>query len=354
MKAIGRIRSKSGQFSRSRRVTRRRGTRRMKAAGKTEFQKIAVLMGGVSRERSVSLKSGKAVLKALRDAGKKAIPIVINYDDERALEAIPSDCDVAFIALHGRFGEDGRVQKLLAQKGIPFTGAGPAASALAFDKIESKKRMIAAGIPTPESVSLYFPWTKKKVRSALAKVEAYPVVIKPATEGSSIGVTIAHSAYEARSMIEAAKKYSDNLLIERFIPGRELTVPIFRGLHLPMVESVTNQDFFTFYAKYEDNKTVYEVAPQLAPDTQGWIHKAARGAHRVLGCDPFSRVDIRLDPEGRPWVLEVNTIPGLTASSLLPKAAAHCGLTFSDLCCLMIENAATRTSTPVKNERAAV
>lgn len=353
MKAIRRIRSQSGNFSRSRRVTRRRGTRRMQAA-QSEFKKIAVLMGGVSRERSVSLKSGKAVLKALREAGKKAIPIVVNYDDERALESIPSDCDVAFIALHGRFGEDGRVQRLLAEKGLPFTGAGPAASALAFDKIESKKRMIAAGIPTPESVTLQYPWTKVQVRKALAKVTEFPVVIKPATEGSSIGVSIAHSSYEARSMIDSARKFSDNLLIERFIPGREMTVPIFRGLHLPMVESVTKQDFFTYYAKYEDNKTVYEVAPELAPDTQAWIYKAARGAHKVLGCEPFSRVDIRLDPEGRPWVLEVNTIPGLTASSLLPKAAAHCGLTFSDLCCLMIENAATRTSTPIQPERASL
>jgi D-alanine-D-alanine ligase len=351
MKAMNRSRARSGNFSRSRRTVRRRVTRRSKKPV-AKFKRIAVLMGGVSRERSVSMKSGMAVVKALTEAGKIALPVIINHDDERALRGIPDDYDVAFIALHGRFGEDGMIQSLLAARDMAFTGAGPAASALAYDKIKAKERMHAAGIPTPTSVSLYFPWTTVRVRQALEKIEKYPVVVKPSCEGSSIGVAVAHSPREAREMISKARKYADNLVIEEFIPGREITVPIFRGLHLPIIETVMKQDFFTFYAKYEDPQTEYQIAPYLAPDTQGWIFKVARAAHKVLGCEPFSRVDVRLDPEGRPWVLEVNTIPGLTATSLLPKAAAHRGLSFADLCVLMVENAAVRNSSMLKsNER---
>jgi D-alanine-D-alanine ligase len=346
-------RSKSEKFSRSRRTVRRRLTRKTRKF-RAGFKKIAVLMGGVSRERSVSIKSGKAVVKALQEVGRSAVPVIVNDDDERALESIPKDCDVVFIALHGRFGEDGVIQSLLAAKNIPFTGAGPSASSLAYDKIKAKERMVAAGIPTPDSVVLFFPWTPAQARNALGKVEQYPVVVKPSCEGSSIGVFVAANESEAWEAIAKCRKYSDNLLIEKFIPGRELTVPVFRGLHLPIVESVTEQNFFTYYAKYEDPETNYKVAPTLAPDTQAWIFKVAREVHSVLGCDPFSRVDIRLDPNGRPYVLEVNTIPGLTANSLLPKAAAYRGLSFPDLCVLMIEHAAVRTSSIFENERAAL
>ena len=178
-------------------------------------------------------------------------------------------------------------------------------------------------------------------------VETWEVVqylVKPATEGSSIGVSVARDETELRNAIDKARCYADKLLIERYIEGREMTVPVFAGLHLPIVETETRQDFFTYYAKYQDSSTVYTVAPTLAPCTEGRILKAARRAHEVIGCDPFSRVDIRVDDDGRPWILEVNTIPGLTATSLLPKAAAHCGITFSQLCGLMVEHAAVRVS----------
>lgn len=339
-KKIKRAEGASRSYRRVSRPTRR--TRKW-GAGSLENRKVAVLMGGVSRERSISLKTGKAVIDALLEEGYDVTRVVVNDHDERVLNDIPSDVKAAFIALHGTFGEDGFVQSLLASREIPYTGAGPAASALAFNKLKCKRRLRRYGLPTPDYVALMHPWTDSHVEYVLDRVKDYPVVIKPACEGSSIGVTLARSRHEAREAIERSRKYRDNLILEQFIAGREMTVPIFRGLQLPIVEMETEQEFFTFFAKYEDNKTRYTVDPFLVPDTYARVLKVAREAHGVIGCDPFSRVDIRLDDNGRPWILEINTIPGLTPTSLFPKAAEAVGISFSKLCSLMVQNAAVRT-----------
>lgn len=329
-------RGASGAFA------RRSGRAQSRPVDRPADRRVAVLMGGPSRERSISIQSGKAVLKALREHGYDALPVLIDSDGDDALAALPSDVQRVFIALHGRFGEDGGVQSQLEERGIAYTGAGPEASALAFDKILAKQVLAAAGVPVPRSQHLRYPWRPSEVKHALRQIGDETLVVKPSREGSSIGVIIARGRDEVQRAIERSRRFKDDILIEEFIPGREMTAPIIEGLDLPLIEMETGRDFFDYQAKYHDQQTAYTVAPPLPPDTQARLLTVARKAHDVLGCQPFSRVDIRVDPQGRPWVLEVNTIPGMTATSLLPKAATRIGIAFPELCALLLEQAAPR------------
>jgi len=294
--------------------------------------KIGVLAGGTSNERDISLKSGEAVFKTLKEAGLKAT--FIDIDEERFDSLISHmDLDIAFLALHGRFGEDGTIQKALEEKGILYTGSGPESSHLALDKFASKDKFLEHGINTPEHVLV-------KTAEAVASFELWmPCVIKPRWEGSSIGLSIVFSYDELEPALEEAFKFGEEVIIERFISGREITVGILEEEALPIVEIVASGGVYDFHAKYAARDTRYIAPANLGKNIAKEAQRIALKAHQVLGCKGFSRVDIRLSPEGEIFVLEVNTIPGLTERSLLPMAAKEAGLDFFELCVKMLYGA---------------
>lgn len=288
--------------------------------------RVAVLQGGPGSEREVSLHTAAAVAGALRESGMDVHPV----DVRDAGFQLPEQACLAFIALHGVFGEDGGVQAELERRRIPYTGAGVAASALAFDKAASKERFLARGVPTPRS----------RVASAgdLGGLEA-PVVLKPLREGSSVGVQVVRDAAKLDAAIEEVFKHGDTALVEDFVEGRELTVGIIADRPLPVVEILPRDGFYDMANKYpwmgKGGGTDYVCPAGLSAAEAEAVTTAAVAAHRALGIEVYSRVDVLLDANGRPWVLEANTIPGMTPSSLLPKAAAAVGLGFNDLCLLL-------------------
>ncbi len=285
--------------------------------------KVGVLAGGLSSEREISLKSGKAVLNALIEKG--ITPQFIDIKDEKNWQN-NLDIDVAFIALHGAFGEDGTVQKILENKGIVYTGSGPEASAIALDKVASKLRFQKTGVLTPEFKVL------KKGKEVSSRGVVFPCVVKPSYEGSSIGLTIVESIEKFEEAVMHAFKYSNDVLVEEFIPGKELTVGILDNKALPVVEIVPDGTHYDFNAKYNSKGTKYIVPAELTDADRGIVQEMGLKAHMALGCEGFSRVDVRLRGDGKAYVLEVNTIPGMTERSLLPMAAKASGLVFPDLC----------------------
>lgn len=295
---------------------------------------IVVLKGGFSSEREVSLKSGAAVAAALRSRGHdvREVDVTCDFVDFDALEG----ADVVFIALHGKFGEDGQLQEMLERRGIPFTGSTAAASALAMDKAAAKERFRGAGVPTPDAAVLKAdnPRAVAKAARAVAAAIGYPVVVKPCCEGSSVGVSIHRGPETIARGVAEAFKCGDRVLVERYVPGREMTVGVFEGRALPAIELRPAQEFYTYDAKYRDTRTEYVVAPDPK------VEATAMKAHASLGCNGFSRVDLRVTDDGQVFVLEVNTIPGLTDRSLLPKAARAAGISFEDLCDRIARNAA--------------
>jgi len=294
---------------------------------------VAVLLGGVGHERAVSLISGQAVIDALQQQGHRVTPVVLESSDDAALDAIPADADVAFLALHGEYGEDGTIQQALARRGVVYTGSGPEASARAFDKLRAKRHFSRAGIPLAWHRVLEFPSSTRGVRHAVRMTPGLPVVVKPISCGSSVGVTICQTRDQLTRALEEGARYRQHLLIEEFIPGRELTCGILGGEALAPVEAVSQRRFFDFKAKYDkETGTAYVVDPGLPEGVRERIQAMALAAHQVLGCSDFSRTDFRYDPiQDRLIVLELNTIPGLTPTSLLPMAAANAGLNFGEL-----------------------
>jgi len=295
---------------------------------------IGILMGGFSSERNVSLKSGKAVAGALSDAGYGISIIDFQNTDELIdkLSSIKLDC--IFNALHGRFGEDGQVQKILDEFKIPYTGSGARTSALAMDKIASRRIFEINEITVPE-----YGIFNKKHRAGIPMGFELPLVIKPAHEGSSIGLSIVDSPAALFLALNEASAFDDDLLIEKYVRGRELTVGILDDKALPVIEIVPKNKFYDFQAKYTSGMTEYKVPADLPRDIEKAVKAAALKAHYLLGCRCFSRADIILNEENTPVLLEVNTIPGLTATSLLPKAASACGIGFEELCQKMISAA---------------
>jgi D-alanine-D-alanine ligase len=296
--------------------------------------KIAVLMGGPSAERTVSMRSGAAVVNALTATGAKVVPI-----DVRGPEfTLPPDVDVAFIALHGTFGEDGVVQQMLEDAGVVYTGSGPEASACAFDKIAAKARFEAAGIATPahEIVDRDHVDLERPARLG------FPLVIKPVRQGSSVGVSLVREKAGLEEACQLAWRHDQRLLAERFVAGRELTVGIFDGHALPVIEICSKHDFFTYEAKYTKGQTDYLVPAPLERSLEARIKALALRAHDCLGCRDFSRVDLILAEDGNSFVLEVNTIPGFTETSLVPKAAQAAGVGFPDLCVRLVQMALAR------------
>lgn len=288
-------------------------------SGPRPFETLAVLMGGPSSERDVSMRSGRAVAKGLREAGYKAIEVEVVG---RSFE-LPPGTEAVFIALHGEFGEDGEVQRMLEAMRIPYVGSGPESSLNAFDKVRSKKIFIEAGIPTAEY---------QVVRQGDARKLPFPLVTKPATQGSSIGVSRIQDEPGWMGALAEAFRYGPDVIVERFIPGRELTVGVVAGVALPVVEVVAPEGWYNFDAKYTKGVTRYEVPARLSPAETRACQDWGLRTFDALKCRGFGRVDMRLTPEGGIFVLELNSIPGFTETSLLPKAAAEYGLNFSSLC----------------------
>lgn len=308
---------------------------------KSPFGRIGVLMSGPSTEKKISLKSGHAVYAALKDSGYKVVPVIIKtasvQDNIRLLKFKKIDC--AFIALHGRFGEDGGIQKILSRLKIPYTGSGIKASRLAMDKIASRKIFQKHGLNVPRSKVL----NESSYRGLNLRNLNFPLVVKPATHGSSIGLSIVSGPKDISKALNSAFRFDKRIIIEEYIKGRELTVGILEEKAMPVIEIVPKRDFFDYQAKYSKGLTDYIVPAKLSPALTRRVKKAALAAHRLLGCCGCSRVDIILNKNGQPFVLEVNTIPGFTSTSLLPKAAKISGIGFSSLCLKLIRLAYAKT-----------
>jgi len=285
------------------------------------FEKVGVLLGGPSSEREVSLRSGAAVAKGLREAGYEVTEIDVT---SRALD-VPDGVEAVFVVLHGVFGEDGEVQALLREKGIPYTGSGPEASRASFDKTLSKSIFRDNGIPTPDFEVL--------CRGDERKLPL-PVVVKPAREGSSIGVHIVRDEALWPEAFDEALSHNGEVIVESFIEGRELTVSVVGNEAFPAVEIEAPQGFYDYDAKYvyKKGKTRYTVPARISDECARQCEAWALRTFEVLGCRGFGRVDFRMNPAGELFVLELNNIPGFTETSLLPKAALAAGIDFSTLC----------------------
>lgn len=280
---------------------------------------MAVLKGGPSSEREVSLRSGAAVAAGLREAGYK----VTEVDVQGTALTLPPGIEAVFVALHGEFGEDGQVQAILERMGIPYTGSDPRSSRISFDKLLSKKAFSANSIPTPVYEVLQ--------RGGRRQVDL-PVVVKPACQGSSVGVNRVLSEQEWDAASSDTWKYGDSIIVEKFIPGRELTVGIIGESALPVVEIIAPGGWYDYKAKYTKGATRYVVPAAIDDAIARKCQDVALRTFKVLGCSDLARVDIRLSPENEIFVLELNNIPGFTETSLLPKAAAEAGMGFSALC----------------------
>lgn len=294
-----------------------------------EQHQVAVVMGGTSPEREISLVSGKAIAEGLRRAGETVFEVVADDHQLRQLDRLP--IDVVFVALHGTWGEDGGIQQLLEGRGLPYTGSGPAASRLGMDKLAAKAAFRARGVPTPRAVALSATEPLTDI-TRWAQALGFPLVVKPRAQGSSIGVTIVREPQALGSAVAEALHYGPQGLMEAFVPGRELTVGILDEEPLPIIELRSQREFFDFEAKYHQGEAEHLFDVPLSPELYRQVQQAALAAYRALGCGGFARVDLRLSPEPRPYIMEVNTIPGFTPVSLFPEAARRRGLEFPELC----------------------
>jgi D-alanine-D-alanine ligase len=294
----------------------------------TKKLSITVFMGGCSRERDVSLQSGKSITEALATRGHKVQALDVRPGD--VSKGLVAEADVIFLALHGRWGEDGGVQTELDNLGACYTFSGPAASKLAMDKVRAKELFIAEGIPTPE-----YRVAAPNDDSVLAEtMDALGprLVVKPVSDGSSIGINMPESAAALRDAVREVWALGDSALIERRIFGREFTVGILGDAALPIIEIRAPGGWYNYHYKYVSDATQYIFDHGLESGAQQRIIDAALASHEALGCRDLSRVDVLLSEHGDPQVLEVNTIPGFTSHSLVPKAAARSGLTMAQLC----------------------
>ena len=290
-----------------------------------QFGKVAVLMGGISAERAVSLKSGNAVLQGLLTAGVDAHGIDFTPQNLAVLDAT---FDRVFVVLHGRWGEDGAVQGLLESLTIPYTGSGVLGCALAMDKVRTKQVWQAIGLPTAPFKTIK---SKADLDGLVAEL-GLPLFMKPAREGSSVGVGKVSSANDLESVWQKTAEFGDDVIAEQFIAGDELTVAILHDQALPIIRMTTANEFYDYEAKYESNDTQYECPANISAALTQQIQSLSLAAFASLGCSGWGRVDLMLDAQGEPLLLEVNTVPGMTDHSLVPMAAAQIGLSFSDLC----------------------
>lgn len=288
------------------------------------FKKITVLQGGPSTEREVSLRSGAAVAQALTEAGYEVTSVTVEGEDVK----IPAGTELIFVCLHGTFGEDGKLQRLLDKTGIPYTGSREAASRDAFDKVVTKSIFIEHGLPTPQS-------------QLITKIDELtldlPVAVKPPCQGSSVGVTLVHERTQLQPALDLALQYGNRALVEKLIVGKELTVGILDGKALPVIEIRIKAGFYDYNNKYTAGASEHLCPAPLDADTTAAVQRVALGAHQAIGCGIYSRVDVILAEDGQPYLLEVNTVPGMTATSLVPDAAKVAGLSMPQLCSLIAE-----------------
>jgi D-alanine-D-alanine ligase len=290
---------------------------------------ITVLMGGPSAERDVSLMSGSAIADGLQRSGHRVTRADILPEETAALDR--DGIDVVFIALHGDFGESGEVQRLCEERGLRYTGSGPRASQLAIDKAATKQIVRRVGLPTPDWMILEDFHTPAQIAQWLPELDL-PVVLKPVDGGSSVDITIARTRQVCEEALDGLLDKYGRAMLERFVPGRELTVGILGAEPLPVLEIIPHGEFYDYRAKYSDEAgTVYTFDHGLDAATVKRLQAAARATHRALGCRDLSRVDFLLDDEATAWVLEINTIPGFTSHSLLPMAAGRAGVSFEEL-----------------------
>lgn len=300
---------------------------------KLAIGRVGVLAGGPSSERAISLKSGRAVFDALISENIDALFLDVGEDVRDVIKN--NKIDVAFIALHGTFGEDGTVQQALEDLRIPYTGSGPKASRLAMDKAASKEIFIKSNIAVPGHIML----NKNNYNAEDACSVGFPLVVKPKMEGSSIGLSVVRERSLLEKAVDEAFRYGPDILIEEYIAGRELTVGILDDEPLPVIEIVTKNNVYDYKAKYDDPDTRYLVPAPVEKDIFEKAKAIGLESHIALGCKCFSRVDMMMAQDGKIFVLEVNTIPGMTQRSLLPKAAQAKGLNFGQLCIKLLENA---------------
>jgi D-alanine-D-alanine ligase len=284
--------------------------------------RVAVLMGGLSSERPVSIKTGTAVLEALLSRGWNAIAIDVGRD--LAAQLVQHDISAAWIALHGRFGEDGCVQGMLEVMGIPYTGSGVQSSAVAMDKLATKRAVRGLGIRMADHVEV----RRGESHDALP----VPSVVKPAVGGSSFGTTVVRDRAGLDAALASALKYDAAALVEEFVEGDEITVAVIDGIAMPVVRILPVDGWFDYEAKYTKGKTVYEVPAKLPAEVTEAAQRAAVASYQAVGCQGLARADFLVPAEGEPVFLEINTLPGMTATSLSPMSAAAVGISFPDLC----------------------
>lgn len=289
------------------------------------FGKVAVLMGGLSAEREISLQSGAAVLAALQRQGVDAHGVDVGRDIAAVLLEAKFDC--AFIALHGRRGEDGVMQGLLESLNIPFTGSGVLGSALSMDKVRSKQVWQAAGLPTPKFALLH----ENTDWRAIVDLLGLPLAVKPVHEGSSLGAARVESVDDLQAAWEAAVAFDAAVMVEPWVVGEEYTVGILANEALPVIRLETPREFYDFQAKYKANDTRYHCPAGLDAETEKRMQSLALTAFNALGASGWGRIDLMVDGEGQSWLLENNTVPGMTDHSLVPMAAKSAGIEFDEL-----------------------
>jgi D-alanine-D-alanine ligase len=309
-------------------------------------KRIGVLCGGLSAEREVSLRTGEAVCAALCDRGHDAQRLFVDRDLDLMLRQVR--IDVAFIALHGRHGEDGCVQGLLEMLGIPYTGSGVLASALAMNKVKSKEIFRLHNLPTPPYYVLH---AEDSIRDAHAGF-GFPAVVKPCGEGSSVGVAIVDDMDQLEAACEAAFRLDDEVLVERYIDGKEVSVAVLGDKALGAIEIVPTNRFYDYGAKYTSGRSEYHMPARVTPERYRGLLAQAEAAHRALGCSGATRVDMMVSERGNEYLLEVNTVPGMTPTSLLPKIADYAGYDFGALVEEMLVGAKLHaTGTGVRERR---
>jgi len=296
-----------------------------------EFGRVAVLMGGWSAEREVSLWSGEAVLAALTKRSVEAIGVDATRENILTLRTL--GFERVFIILHGGAGEDGTVQAALELQGLPYTGSGVAGSAVKMNKMTAKRVWLAEKLPTAPFMEL----NSEADARAAAKKFKFPFVIKPAAEGSSVGVTIVKKPAQVAGAFKLARGAGRAVMAEKFIKGAELTVPVLDGEALPSIRIVPAGEFYDYHAKYIANDTQYHCPSGLPAAREKQLRALALEAFRLVGASGWGRVDFMVDKAGKPWLLELNTVPGMTSHSLVPMGAKAAGLSFDDLCWAILE-----------------
>ena len=291
----------------------------------SNFGKVAVLMGGLSAEREISLISGHAVYEALRKAGIDAYEI--DVDKDILMKLAEGHFDRAFIALHGRGGEDGVIQGALEIMNIPYTGSGVIGSALAMDKSRTKRIWQSAGLPTPGFVEINESTDWDSVGEQLG----FPLMVKPVHEGSSLGASKVEEAGELEIAWKSASKFDDRVMAEQWITGREYTVPILEDNVLPMIRLETPRQFYDYEAKYKSDSTRYICPCGLETSQEEYYGQIAMDAFNTIGASGWGRIDMMVDEQDQPWLIEVNTVPGMTSHSLVPMSASQAGIDFGEL-----------------------